>query len=154
MKAQLNQAIEITLKPSLLLLGLLFGITIVSGFILVTLTLSFWIKLIIIALVIFSSLYCILRDCLLLLPWSWRCVEVNRLGELRLTNQQGQQFRPRVQSSSLIHSHLIILNLEQTSLHNSFFKRLPSLILLSSPANTEEHRLLRVWLRWWQHPKD
>lgn len=151
MKAQLNQAIEITLKPSFLLLGLLSSIAIVSAVILATLPIIFLVKVFIIALIVFTSLYYILRDCLLLLPWSWQRIEVNHLGELRLLNQQGQEFRPKIHASSFVHSILIVLNLEGQSTKKSFFNYLPSLILFLNATNGEQHRLLRVWLRWWKH---
>ncbi len=154
MKAQFNQSIDITLKPSLLLLGLLLSITIVSATIIATIPIIFSLKLVSISLIVFASLYYILRDCLLLLPWSWQRVEVNHLGELRLTNQRGQQFSPRVHASSYVHSQLIVLNLANNTSQKSFIKRLPSLILLSSVTSIEQHRLLRVWLRWWKHTND
>lgn len=154
MKAQLDQAIEITLKPSMLLLGLLLSIAIVSTIILATLLIPYWIKLFLIALVVFSTLYYILRDCLLLLPWSWQRIEVNRFGELRLTNQEGQAFRPNVHATSFVHPQLVVLNFEQTLPQKSAFNKLPSLTVLSEVTGIEQHRQLRVWLRWWQQVKN
>ncbi len=154
MKAQFNQSIDITLKPTLLLLGLLLSITIVSATIIATIPIIFSLKLVIIALIIFASLYYILRDCLLLLPWSWQRVVVNHLGELRLTNQQGQQFSPKVHASSYVHSQLIVLNLADNTSQKRFINHLPSLILFLNATNAEQHRLLRVWLRWWKHTND
>ena len=154
MKAQLNQTIEITLKPSMLLLGLLSTIAIVSALILAMLPIPFWLKLLLMALVVFSTLYYILRDSLLLLPWSWRHLEVNHTGELMLTNQQGQQFMPALCATTLVHPSVIILNTERVVSKFGLLHKLPSLMLLSSMSTQEQHRRLRVWLRWWQHSKN
>lgn len=153
MKAQLNQAIEITFEPSILLLGLLLIIAIVSAIIVATLPIIFLVKLTLIGLIVFTSLYHILRDSLLLLPWSWQHIQVNCLGELIMMNRQGQTFRPTIHASSLVNSQLIVLNFESKSIKKGIFN-LPSLILFLNATNTEQHRLLRVWLRWWKHEKD
>ncbi len=154
MRAQLNQAIEITFEPSILLLGLLLSIAIVSAIIVAMLPITFLIKLAIIALIVLTSFYYILRDCLLLLPWSWQSVEVNHAGKLRLTNQQGQQFSPKVHACSLVNAQLIVLNFEGKSIKKGIFNHLPSLILFLNATNAEQHRQLRVWLRWWKHIND
>lgn len=154
MRAQLNQAIEITFEPSILLLGLLLSIAIVSAIIVAMLPITFLIKLAIIALIVFASLYYTLRDCLFLLPWSWQRIEVNHAGELTLMNRQGQAFRPRIHASSLVNARLIVLNFEGKSIKKGIFNHLPSLILFLNATNAEQHRLLRVWLRWWKHIND
>ena len=154
MSAQLNQAIEITFKPSLLLLGLLLSIAIVSAIIIATLPAIFLVKLVIIVLIVFTSLYYILRDSLYLLPWSWQRINVNRSGELILMNRRGQAFRPTIHASSFVSAQLIVLNFEKNSITKGFFNHLPSLILLLNATDAEQHRLLRVWLRWWKHAND
>jgi toxin CptA len=154
MRAQLNQAIEITFEPSFLLLGLLFTIAIVSAIITAMLPIIFLVKLTMIILIVFASLYYILRDCLYLLPWSWQHIEVNRFGELRLINREGQVFSPTIHASSVVNSQLIVLNFESKSIKKGIFNHLPSLILFLNATNIEQHRLLRVWLRWWKHTND
>jgi toxin CptA len=154
MRAQLNQAIEITFEPSFLLLGLIVTIAIVSAIITATLPIIFLVKLTMIVLIVFASLYYILRDCLYLLPWSWQHLEVNRFGEFRLINREGHVFRPIIHASSIVNSQLIVLNFEGKSLKKGIFDYLPSLILFINATNTEQHRLLRVWLRWWKHTND
>jgi hypothetical protein len=152
MKARLNQAIEITLRPSLLLLGLLVGIAILSCVILTILPMSFAIKLLLMMIIVFSTLYFILRDGLLALPWSWQQVQVSSLGELRLINQQGQQFKPSLQASTFIHPQLVILNTKTRNPKKWFNFSLPPVIVF--PSNDQQHRQLRVWLKWWKHEEE
>ena len=149
MKPHLMQTIAIELQPSKLLLGLLCAISIVACAILAQLPFVFAIKLALIALVVISTIYFVLRNALLRLPNSWKSVEVSSLGELKLTNKCGENFEPTLAVSSLIHGFVTILNFERSS-----FKRLPSVILFTSQANQEELRKLRVWLRWWKHQDD
>jgi hypothetical protein len=150
------QSIHIKLMPSKLLLGLLLAISIVACAIVVSLPIaldlfnSFTTKLLIIALILFSSAYFILRDALLLLPWSWKVVDVDSNGELTVSNKRGQQFQPALASNSFIHAACTILNFKRTG----FNFALPAVILLPSAENTDELRKLRVWLRWYKHQGD
>jgi len=144
---RLMRPITIQLKPSPLLLGLLGVVSIACCTILAQLQIAFAIKFALIALVIVSAIYFILRDVLLNLPQSWQSLAVNGKGELVLTNRQGQQHMPALASSSFIHSLVIVLNIKK-----SFFSvGLPPIILITDQGNTESLRRLRVWLRWWQH---
>ena len=149
MKARLNQAIEITLRPSLLLLGLLVGIAILSCVIITILPMSFAIKLLLMATIVFSTLYFVLRDSLLVLPWSWQQVQVSSLGELRLINNQGQQIKPLLLATTFIHPWLVILNTKNTDSDERFNLSLAPVLVF--PSNTQQHRQLRVWLKWWKH---
>lgn len=149
MKARLNQAIEITLKPSLLLLGLLVGIAILSCVIIAILPMSFTIKLLMLAIIVVSTVYFILRDGLLVLPWSWQRVQVSSLGELSLINNQGQQFKPLLLASTIIHPWLVILNTRNPDGDKRFNSSLMPVLVF--PSNAHQHRQLRVWLKWWKH---
>ena len=150
MRAVLLQPIYIKLMPSNLLLGLLGIVSIACCAILLSLAIPLYIKLVIIALILASSAYFILRDALLLLPWSWQSVDVNNKGELTITNKRGQQFQPTLAPSTFIHVACTILNFKRKGLKPAL---LP-VILMTSAENENELRRLRVWLRWFKHQDD
>ena len=124
------------------MLGLLCAIAMFCCWILLVLPLATTFKWIAMMVVLVSSIYFILRDILLLLPWSWQLLEVDNKGELTLINQRGQQFQPLLADSTFIHAKLTILNFKQ----KGFKFALPPVILLMS--SMDEVRRLRVWLRW------
>ena len=144
MKVQL-QPIFIKAEPSLLLVGLLIAISTVSCAVLTIMPLDFGLKMALWMLVIVTSMYYILRDALLLLPWSWHLIQVNGHGELTVTNKKGQQFKPSLRANSFIHEYLTIINFT----HVSFKTNTPPIVLIN--IKHDELRKLRVWLRWFKH---
>ena len=150
MKAQLIQAIDIAMKPSLLLLGLLGVISTISCLIIITLPMHSLFKLLLLSVIVISTGYYILRDALRLLPWSWQRVEVGATGQLKLTSKHGKQFTPVLAATSFIHPWMIILNAQPTAYRKRLFGGLPALILFAN-HHEQQHRQLRVWLRWWKH---
>ena len=154
MKPALPQVIHLQLMPSYLLLGLLSGISIACCWIVLQQAISTGVKLLIIALIVVSSIYFIVRDALLMLPWSWKVLEVDHKGELTLVNQRGQQFQPALAASCFIHEACTILNFKGNGFkYNVFRLGLQPVILFSSSKNDNELRRLRVWLRWFKHGK-
>ena len=154
MRHDLLQAIHIKLKPSKLLLGLLLTIAIVACVIIVSLPIVLYLKLVIIALILLTSAYFILRDVLLRLPNSWKTIDVDNKGELTMTNKSGKQFQPTLASSSFIHAACTILNFKGHGFKYGSFKfALPAVILFANANNQDELRRLRVWLRWFKHDK-
>ena len=147
MRPILLRPIHIKLQPSYLILGLLSGVSIASCLIIINLPISPYIQFAIVALIIISTLYFILRDALLLLPWSWQVVEVDNKGELTISNHRGQQFHPALASNTFIHAACSILNFKR----NGFRLALPPIILLATGENADELRRLRIWLRWFRH---
>lgn len=143
------QSIKITLQPSYVLLGVLLSISMLACVSVIIVAIPFWIKLCLLATIIFTGTYFILRDALQALPWSWQVVEVSASGELRLTNLQGQQVKPALHATTLIHPWLVILNLKKAE--SSRWYALPLNPVLVLPNAKEQHRQLRVWLKWWQH---
>ncbi len=141
------QAIVIQLKPSRLLLGLLSCVSIISCIILAQLPVLPVIKWLLITTVMVWTVYLVLRDVLLYLPQSWQSLEVNSLGQLKLTNKQGRQFTLELARTTFIHSFMIILNLKRGFLSIG----LPPVLLITDKENAESLRKLRIWLRWWQH---
>jgi hypothetical protein len=146
MRQDFLQTIHIKLMPSTLLLGLLLAISIAACAIIVSLPVALYIKLLIIALILLTSAYFILRDALLVLPNSWKIIDVDNKGELTMTNKSGQQFQPILASSSFIHKACTILNFKR----EGFSFALPPAIMLLK--NDDEVRRLRVWLRWARRP--
>lgn len=144
MKPILNQAIYIQLKLSRIILGLISFISIICCWILLALPFAPMIKLMTILCVVASSLYFILRDALLMLPWSWQMLELDTKGRLMMTNQRGQQLQPVLADHTFIHAKLTILNFKRDGIGFG----LPPLILFANQANVDEVRRLRVWLRW------
>ena len=156
MKARLNQAIKMSLKPSLLLLGLLSTISILSCVAVAVLPIALLLKGLMVTTILLTTVYYILRDALLLLPWSWQTLEVNSGGELRLTNKRGLQFLPLLVATTFIHPLLVIINMSNPREGRGLFKSwMPPVVLFSDVLLTvhsnEQHRQLRVWLRWWKH---
>ena len=150
MRHDFLQPIYIKLMPSKLLLGLLLAISIVAGTIIISLPIALFLKLVIIALILASSAYFILRDALLLLPNSWQIVEVDSKGELTISNKNGLKFQPKLAASSFVHAACTIINFKR----EGFKFVLPAVVLLSSTENENELRRLRVWLRWFKHQDD
>ena len=152
MKPALLQVIHIQLMPSYLLLGLLSGISIACCWIVLQQAITADIKLLIIAVIVVSSAYFIARDALLMLPWSWKVLEVNHNEELTIVNQGGQQFQPTLAANCFIHEACTILNFKDNAFeYNVFRLGLQAVILFSSSKNDNELRRLRVWLRWFKH---
>lgn len=132
------------------MLGLLSFISIICCWILLALPITPMIKLMAILCVVASSLYFILRDALLMLPWSWQTLALDIKGRLTMTNQRGLQAQPVLADHTFIHAKLTILNFKRAGIGFG----LPPVILFTDLANTDEVRRLRFWLRWAsQHSK-
>lgn len=98
-------------------------------------------------LVVASSIYFILRDALLMLPWSWQVLELDTKGQLTVVDRRGQKFQPALAENTFIHTKLLILNFKREGSKLA----LPPVIFLFTQANTDNLRRLRVWLRWAKH---
>lgn len=157
MKPILPKAIVIQLLPSPLLLGLLAVVATASAMIILILPIAIAIKWAVFLLIIASTLYFILRDALLMLPWSWQTIEVDVKGVLKLTNKRQQQFKPQLAATSFIHQYLTILNSKSAGLK----WMLPPVLLLPSFSESltnqsetkDALRRLRVWVRLFKHDK-
>jgi hypothetical protein len=157
MKPVLPKAIVIQLLPSPLLLGLLVVVATVSAMIILILPIALLIKCAVFLLIIASTLYFILRDALLTLPWSWQSIEVDVKGILTLTNKRQQQFTPQLAATSFTHQYLTILNCKRDGLKWA----LPPVLLLPSflensvnqSGGDDALRRLRVWVRLFKHDK-
>lgn len=144
------QAIHIQLLPSKLLWGLLGGVSIAACAILLVLPISLYLKLAIIALIVASSAFFILRDALLILPNSWKTLEVDSKGNLTLINNNNEKFQLMPAPSSFIHAGCSVLNFKR----EGFKFAPPPVILLPNAEYADELRRLRVWLRWFKHAEN
>jgi hypothetical protein len=147
MKPILHQAIRIQMKPSKLMLGLLSLISIICCWILLALAMAPVIKFMGLFLVVASSIYFILRDALLMLPWSWQVLELDTQGQLTLIDRRGEKSQPALADNTFIHPMLMILNFKREGAKPA----LTPVIFLFTQTNTDELRRLRVWLRWAKH---
>jgi hypothetical protein len=143
MKTLFTRPIIIQLHPSSLLLGLLLLVATISNLILFSLPIALKIKLGLLAVIDLSSAYFIARDALLVLPWSWKALEVDTKGSLTLVNKRQQRFKPHLESSSFVHEYCVILNPQ----NNGFSNALQPVLIFNNVDNLESLRRLRVWLR-------
>jgi toxin CptA len=144
MKPQLSQPVNIEIKPSGLLLGLLCLISIAASIILWQLSEQMLFRLAFLLLVTITTIYFVLRDALLLLPQSWKVLSINTNGKLEMVNKRGERFQPILTGETFVHPYLTILNIERSGLHFD----LPPLMLLSGQADRQQLRRLHVWLNW------
>ena len=149
-KAVLPKSIVIQLLPSTLLLGLLAAVATVSAMIILQLPITWLIKCAAVLLVTATSVYFILRDALLMLPWSWRRLEVDVTGVLKLTNKKQQVIKTQLAASTFTHEYLTILNFERVGLNWLF----PPVLLLNDFPEKNALRQLRVWIRVFKHDKN
>ncbi|MES2636900.1 MAG: hypothetical protein V4605_06195 [Pseudomonadota bacterium] len=152
-KAVLSKPIVIQLLPSTLLLGLLVAVATISAVIILISTIILPIKYAVFVLIIISTIYYVMRDALLMLPWSWQKIEIDMKGVLNLTNKKQQKTQPQLEFTSFIHQYLTILNFKRQGVRLS----LPPVLLLPNRSHDLAYqdalRRLRVWMRFFKHDK-
>lgn len=95
-------------------------------------------------LIIFSSMtYSIACHALLMLPWSYQLMALNKDNEIVLTQKNAKCFTVKVLPTSLVMPLLTVLNIKTKG---GLVSR--SVILLTDSADPNEARLWRVWLKW------
>lgn len=146
MRNQTTPSIAIALKPSYLILGLYAMVSIVSLLSLAWLPIATTIKLALMACVIISGLYVIIRDALLMLPWSWQHVAVDGKGNVSLTTRRRQTLAINLAPSTLNHAQLVVLNFKRAGRLFGFQRAV--YLTDSRVENPDQLRQLRVWLRW------
>jgi len=152
MKAQTLPSISITLKPSFVILGCYFLISILCCISIYISSITSIVKILSLIIVVICFTYVVLRDVLLYLPWSWHVISVTSIGELRLKNKRNQIFKIQLLPSTFNHPVLMVLN----------FKRTPFLLgwrcsVMLTPWQVDDvqaFRRLRIWLKWWPHHPD
>jgi hypothetical protein len=149
MKKQLMPAICIRLKPSYQVLGCYLGISTLSSIAILQVDMPIIAKILLILICNLMSFYVILRDALLVLPWSWQRVEVSSHGELKLVNQDQKTFQLQLSVSTFNHPYLTVLNFKH---FGRLWGRQHSLVLTRWQVDdTQQYRQMRVWLKWWPH---
>lgn len=146
MKTRTVPAIHLMLKPSYEILGCYVLVSILSLLGLVLTTLPIAVKSVIVILVIIATIYTILQDALLSLPWSWQLVEVTSHGQVRVHNQRGDMFEGRLVASTVCHPWLTILRFKRLAEQNGL--RDSVMITAWSIQDQQQYRKLRVWLNW------
>lgn len=122
--------------------------------ILALLTLSWQIKLVLIAMTALSAIYAVLGYGLLLLPWSCVGLTVNVKNALQLRRKDGALLAGlSARADSVVTPYLTIVNFrsETATLWQRIFLR--HLVILPDAIEAESYRQLRVWLRWGQTHK-
>lgn len=149
MRNQTIPSIAIALKPSYLLLGWYAMVSIVSVLSLAWLPIATTIKLGLMTCVIIAGLYVIMRDALLMLPWSWQHVAVDGKGNVTLSTRQGRILAVILTSNTLNHAHLVVLNFKRAGLRFGYQQAV--YLTPIRVENPDQLRQLRVWLRWHKH---
>lgn len=117
--------------------------------ILIPLTLSWQIKLLLVAAIVSSATYAVFGYGLLLFPWSVVALTVNAKNELQIMCRDGVQLSDlSVCADSVVTPYLTVVHVY--SKNASLLRRIFAghLIILPDAVNAENYRQLRVWLRW------
>lgn len=146
MKTRIIPAIHLMLKPSYWILGCYVLVSMLCLISVLLATLPLLLKCAIALAVIIATIYTILQDVLLRLPWSWKLVEVTSQGKVRIHNQRGDMHEVALLASTVSHPWLTILR----------FKRLPYqqgwrnsvMITPWQSRDLQQYRKQRVWLNW------
>jgi len=154
--------IQLNFKSSIQLSALIVGMSLGACCILISLTLFWQIKLLLVLVILGSASYVVC--CYgLLLPWSCVALNVNVKNQLQLIRKDGKTLDVVVQENSVVTPYLTVLNcklsnpdqLADMSLITQFLLKLNltnfSLTILPDALDHESYRQLRVWLRW-GHP--
>lgn len=152
MKAQTLPSVHVVLKPSIVILGCYFLISILSCISIYISSMSMVVKALSIAIVASAFAYIVMRDALLILPWSWHAVSVTSLGELRLENRKKEIVETQLLPSTFNHPFLTVLNFKRTSRSSGW--RNSVMLTPWHVIDPYAYRQLRVWLKWWPHQID
>lgn len=106
------------------------------------------------ALIWLATIYVLIRDSLLLFPWSPVGLHINAKNELKVMRKDGRILGDlSVKQDSVVTPLLTIIHYRASSMtwqHRLFG---PCLIILPDSAEAEAFRRLRVWLLWGQKRK-
>lgn len=136
-----------TVKPAILILGVshwlaaLFAcMGLVAGLAVVILPWNWWVKTLLLCVIMIATAYHLWRDVWHRHPRSPVMLELNHVGELWVTLRNGTRQQASVHGSSLVTANFTVLNLQLD-------KRVPCLILPDA-VDAQAFRRLRIWLRW------
>jgi hypothetical protein len=146
MKTRIVPAIHVALQPSYLILGCYVFVSILSLLSVLQTSFSILLKCVIVCAVIIATIYTILQDVLLTLPWSWKLVEVTSQGKVRVHNQRGELFEVVPLASSVSHPWLTILRFKRLTYQHGWRNSL--MLAAWQVRDPQQFRKLRVWLNW------
>jgi hypothetical protein len=146
MKSRVTPTIYIEFKPSKEILGCYACISIACLACLLLVHILYWLKITLILLVLIVTVYVMMRDILLLLPCSWKSLEVNSKGEILLTTRKQQVHQAMPNASTVNFVSLTVLNFKRTSLALGW--RSSCWMTPCQVHDANQYRKLRVWLRW------
>ena len=115
---------------------------------LLMLTLPLGVNIIFLLLVLLSTAYFVMSTSLLSLPWSWQLLTINKVGECRLIQRNGENFLVHIQPDSFVSAYLTILHVVPEEFRWFKIWQHRHVILLQDSADAELLRKLRVYLLW------
>lgn len=146
MKKRVAPTICVSLKPSLVILGCLIGISILSIMALMLAHLSLKMLVSLTVTVIIATIYGLLQTVWMLLPWSWVQVDLNHDNNLLLMNKRQQRYAVQLLRTSVNHQWLVVLHFNASDKRIWFNNTLMLTPWQVTDAN--QFRRLRVWLKW------
>jgi hypothetical protein len=146
MKTRTIPAISVVLKPSQLILGCYVGISMLSVIALILTRISGVLQCVLIFVVIIATIFTVLQDVLLRLPWSWHQIEVSSHGQLKLTMKNGEIFNVELKPTSINHPWLTVLQFQRVG--TGIGTRNTAMLTPWQVTDLSQYRKLRVWLKW------
>jgi hypothetical protein len=146
MKTRTIPAISVVLKPSQLILGCYVGISMLSVIALILTRISGVLQCVLIFVVIIATIFTVLQDVLLRLPWSWHQIEVSSHGQLKLTMKNGEIFNVELKPTSINHPWLTVLQFQRVG--TGIGARNTAMLTPWQVTDLSQYRKLRVWLKW------
>jgi uncharacterized membrane protein YkvI len=107
-------------------------------------SISLLVKIGILFLILFTAIFFILRDALLLLPSSFKSLQHIEENRVIVTNLRGNEFLARILPSSVVLPFLVIINIK---IEGHYLDR--SIVMLTSSDVESELRRWKVHLIWY-----
>jgi toxin CptA len=146
--------IDLNFKPSFILSIAIFLMSVMSSWIVYVVNLSLSIQCFSLLLIWIAAIYAIIKDGLLLFPWSLAKLHVNAKNQLNVIRKDGQVLSDlSLKDDSVVTPLLTIVHFRPknttwaTRLFNQRF------IILADSVDAEAFRQLRVWLLWGENRK-
>lgn len=146
--------IDLNFKPSFILSTAIFLMSVMSSWILYVVNLSLFIQCFSLVLIWLAATYAIIKDGLLLLPWSLVKLHVNAKNQLSVIRKDGQVLSDlSLKDDSIVTPLLTIVHfrLKNTTWAQRLFSQ--RFLILPDSVDAEAFRQLRVWLLWGQKNK-
>jgi len=146
--------LDLNFKPSFILSAAIFLMSMMSSWIVYVVNLSLFIQCFSLLLIWLAATYAIIKDGLLLFPWSLVKLHVNAKNQLSVIQKDGHVLNElSLKDDSIVTPLLTIVHFRLT--HRSWFQQLfcQRLVILPDSVEAEEFRQLRVWMLWGQKSK-